>query len=457
MTLGRTGKTGNADVEFGNAPVKGEGNDEDAQVTTPVAAPVTAVKMEAGKKMPTPARRVQPLASLNPYQECWTVCAKVTKKSALRTYTNARGEGSVFDVELVDTEGTAIRATLWRGVADKYYETMEEGAAFYVSNGVLKPANRNYSSVKNDYEMTLTERSRIERVEEDALATRLTFKVSYDFVKIKDLSAYIGRKKMLDVVGVAVSVGQVGSVKRKTDGASLLRRDITIVDEDALTVTVTLWGPLAEEKGSQLEDAATPRVVIIRGARVTDFNGVSLSTVSRSEMLIEPDDVDEAAALRSWYDENGNGLETKAAGEGLATGGRKSGEGKPRERKQLQDFPAADALTDAPMYFNNVIATVTKVYTNGNMHWKAAPESDANGKLRKVVEDGQGRWVCDAIGKTYDSFKRQYILNAMLADATGEVRVNMFNAEGELLFGMTSDEVRLSISFPHPQHPRPHK
>ena len=109
------------------------------------------------------------------------------------------------------------------------------------------------------------------------------------------------------------------------------------------------------------------------------------------------------------------------------------------------------------MYFNNVIATVTKVYTNGNMHWKAAPESDANGKLRKVVEDGQGRWVCDAIGKTYDSFKRQYILNAMLADATGEVRVNMFNAEGELLFGMTSDEVRLSISFPHPQHPRPHK
>ena len=33
----------------------------------------------------------------------------------------------------------------------------------------------------------------------------------------------------------------------------------------------------------------------------------------------------------------------------------------------------------------------------------------------------------------------------MLADATGEVRVNMFNAEGELLFGMTSDEVRLSI------------
>ena len=114
--------------------------------------------------------------------------------------------------------------------------------------------------------------------------------------------------------------------------------------------------------------------------RVTDFNGVSVSTLSRTEMSVEPEGVPEVAALRRWYDEKGAGLETREAGEGLKTAGagRRSGEGARAEYKRLSDFPGEDALADKPVYINNVIATITKVrgYTDaGNppAHFRSGP------------------------------------------------------------------------------------
>ena len=116
----------------------------------------------------------------------------------------SNGGGSVFDIELMDTKGTQIRATLWREVADKYYETLEVGKVYYISNGKVKPANRKYSSVNNQYEIHFNERSEIEAVDLESVATKLNFKVSYDFVKIKNLASFVGRKRMLDVVGVVL-------------------------------------------------------------------------------------------------------------------------------------------------------------------------------------------------------------------------------------------------------------
>ena len=316
---------------------------------TVVKAPPATAKAENAPETPafdkakTPvskARRVQPLASLNPYNNVWTICVQASGKSALRTYNSAKGPGSVFDVTLTDEAGTEIRATLWREVADRYYSIIEDGKAYYVSNAMLKPANRTYNSTNNDYEMTINERSKVEEAGEEVSPS--TFKVSYDFIKIPDLSVFVGRKRLVDVVGIATQVGPIGSIKRKSDDSELLRREVTLLDQGAQTVTVTLWGKLAEEQGAILESSSSsssssssPPVIVIKGCRVTDYNGVSLSTVVRSEVLVGPaaETLPAAAALVQWYNQGGSSVETKAAGEGLATA-RKVKRRKRRKRRR---------------------------------------------------------------------------------------------------------------------------
>jgi hypothetical protein len=46
--------------------------------------------------------------------------------------------------------------------------------------------------------------------------------------------------------------------------------------------------------------------------------GVSVSSLQRSQMRVEPDDLPEAQRLRAWYDSEGRTAATSAVGEGLA-------------------------------------------------------------------------------------------------------------------------------------------
>ena len=43
-----------------------------------------------------------PISGLSPYQSRWTIRARVASKPSIRTWSNSRGEGRVFNVDLVD-------------------------------------------------------------------------------------------------------------------------------------------------------------------------------------------------------------------------------------------------------------------------------------------------------------------------------------------------------------------
>uniref|UniRef100_A0A1B0BY64 Uncharacterized protein n=1 Tax=Glossina palpalis gambiensis TaxID=67801 RepID=A0A1B0BY64_9MUSC len=51
-----------------------------------------------------------PIASLSPYHNKWVIKARVTAKSVIRSWSNARGEGKLFSMDLMDESGE-IRAT----------------------------------------------------------------------------------------------------------------------------------------------------------------------------------------------------------------------------------------------------------------------------------------------------------------------------------------------------------
>jgi hypothetical protein len=49
----------------------------------------------------------------------------------------------------------------------------------------------------------------------------------------------------VDVIGAAVEVGNIGSIRVKSTGEDRERKVVTIADETNCSVVVTLWGPNA--------------------------------------------------------------------------------------------------------------------------------------------------------------------------------------------------------------------
>ena len=52
-----------------------------------------------------------PIESLNPYMNKWTIKARITAKSEIRSWSNARGQGTLFSIDLLDAKGTEMKGT----------------------------------------------------------------------------------------------------------------------------------------------------------------------------------------------------------------------------------------------------------------------------------------------------------------------------------------------------------
>jgi hypothetical protein len=98
---------------------------------------------------------------------------------------------------------------------------------------------------------------------------------------------------LVDVLGVVIALGPLGSIKRKqtqqlgpgqsqmpNDGnqQEVTRRDVTLVDQCGKSVVLTLWGELAEQAGTAegacIEDHQHRCILLqARSCRVTAYNG----------------------------------------------------------------------------------------------------------------------------------------------------------------------------------------
>ncbi|KAK3282652.1 Replication protein A 70 kDa DNA-binding subunit B [Cymbomonas tetramitiformis] len=402
------------------------------------SSPPSNAKPIVQRSMTSGSRRVQPISSLNPYAPSWTIKARVTSKSDMRVF-NRKTDGQqakVFNIELVDEQGTEIQATMWHEVADRCFAQFQVNKVYFISKGTLKPANRQYSQVNNQYELTINERTEIDECMEEA-----SFPVvpTYNLVSFGNLAAQIDGKNSFDVMGVVQTVGELGSVKRKSDGNELFRRDITLVDSESRSVHLTVWNRLAtEEPGPELASKMSSGenvVLLAKNLRATSYNGVSISTVARSQLFLNPE-CSEAAELRTWYEGGGKDAPTVAAGAGLSTAlGPGSLQGTKSNLKEMQPEELAPASA-APEFFV-MRSTVCRIKPDQPMYYLACPEEGLN---YKVVEENGGYW-CEANQKRYPNFKRRYIMSFQAMDNHASCWVSTFNEQAEAILGQTADEL----------------
>jgi replication factor A1 len=135
------------------------------------------------------------------------------------------------------------------------------------------------------------------------------------------------------------------------------RRDLTLVDDSRKTVAVTLWREQAETTGAQLEAMDHP-VVMLTKLRVTDFNGISLSSTYHTTVEVNPDSLAEADVLQNWWATTGSGQTFAPAGDAPVRVGSLRSKWQPLESLVLErEGVSAD---DKPEYasLNCVLALV---------------------------------------------------------------------------------------------------
>ncbi|CAA2977525.1 replication A 70 kDa DNA-binding subunit B [Olea europaea subsp. europaea] len=378
-------------------------------------------------------RRIHPLVSLNPYQGIWTIKVRVTLKGNMRSYRNARGEGCVFNVELTDEDGTQIKATMFNEAAKKFYDKFQLGKVYYISKGTLKVANKQFKTVQNDYEMTLNEYSEVEEASSEATFIPET---KFNFVPIDELGSYVNGRDLVDVVGVVREVSPTMSIRRKSDNETIPKRDITIADETKKTVVVSLWNDLATSVGQELLDMADKSpVVAIKSLKVGDFQGLSLSTLSKSVVVINPD-LPEAKKLRSWYDSEGKETSLAFVGSGLSPS-TKNGVQSMYSNRVLLSHITSDPLLgeDKPAYFN-VKAYTSYIKPDQTMWYRACKTC-----TKKVTDAiGSGYW-CEGCQKNDEECSLRYIMTVKVSDASGEAYFSVFNEQAEKIIGCSADEL----------------
>lgn len=152
-------------------PPQGPPNSE---ATTPAAqkplstAASSSTTPAQGTSAPRPQARggranVFPIEGLSPYQNNWTIRARVTQKGDIRTYSNQRGEGKLFGVTFMDETGE-IRATAFNNMVDEFYDKLQEGKVYYISKAKVNLAKKKFSNVQNEYELAFERGTEIEEV-----------------------------------------------------------------------------------------------------------------------------------------------------------------------------------------------------------------------------------------------------------------------------------------------------
>ena len=109
------------------------------------------------------SKAIYAIEAISPYTHKWTIKARCTYKSDVKTWHNKNGEGKLFSVNLLDESGE-IRATGFKDQCDQLYDVFEKGQVYYISNCSVKLAKKQFSNVNNDYELTFQNDSVVEKV-----------------------------------------------------------------------------------------------------------------------------------------------------------------------------------------------------------------------------------------------------------------------------------------------------
>ncbi|KAF3761125.1 replication factor-a protein [Cryphonectria parasitica EP155] len=389
--------------------------------TKPAPAPRREMQATRGGGSHNSNNVIYPIEALSPYAHKWTIKARVSAKSDIKTWHKNTGEGKLFSVNLLDESGE-IKATAFNDQVDQFHDLLQEGQVYYISNPCsIRLAKKQFSNLPNDYELTFERDTVIEKAEDQSNVPQVRF----NFCGIQALND-VEKDTTVDVIGVLKEAQEVSQITSKTTQKPYDKRELTIVDDSGYSVRVTIWGKTATNF-----DARTESVIAFKGVRVSDFGGRSLSLLSSGTMAVDPD-IPECHKLKGWYDASGRN--DNFATHNMSSMGNAAG--RKDEDKNIFQVKDQNLGMEDTAYFT-LKATVVYIKQE-NFAYAACLTQGCNKKVDNSSGEG---WRCEKCNVTHDRPEYRYIMSVNVNDHTGQLWLSCFDDVGRVIMGRSADEL----------------
>mmetsp|Transcript_34718 Transcript_34718/g.81055 ORF Transcript_34718/g.81055 Transcript_34718/m.81055 type:complete len:772 (+) Transcript_34718:87-2402(+) len=399
-----------------------------------------------------------PINVLSPYVSRWKIKARVTSKADIRKFTNSRGEGQFFKVDLQDHSGS-ITATFFGKSVPVNFPRLRLNKVYFFSRGSVKPANKRFD--RGEFVLNFDEHAIIEETEDDAEIPS----TSYNFLPIGEVQSQETGINV-DVAGIISQVREVSMITLKTgpnSGQERPKRELVLWDESSgglgSTVEVTLWGDKAHM------DFSLEGVVFVKNVTVREWNGrFSVSSGSATSIEVNPDHPKAVDLVCKWEASGKPGLgQSMAPAKSSSAAAASHAEliEDVRERSLSLGIPQVtgqDANPGVQRY--TIFGTLSQVNIDRPPFYPACPElverasmggtqvQDTQGGAgaarrtcnKKMTQEADGSWKCSAhhvhAAPTY-----RYLCRFQVCDCTGALDIQAFDESASKLFGVSANEV----------------
>lgn len=374
-----------------------------------------------------------PIGEISSYHTKWTIKARVTAKSQVRTFSKGSNGGKVFSVDLLDKEGGEIRASLFNMAVDKYENVLQVGKCFVFSRGQVKIANKQFNPCKHRYEIIFDKESIVaETVDDTEIKT-----IQFNFVDLRAVQSKTLPAKV-DICGVVTAFKPVFSFTSK-DGKELIKREITLADDTATSMEVTLWGDRAKIEDSKFEGRP---LVAVKGVLVKEWNGGRSGSLLQDGTLIFDPEGTEAQRVQKWWREGGSSQTIAALS---VTGGGGAGQRRDAKDATFSDIrQVVETIPEKPEIYS-VVSRLATVQTRKQgevqplTYLACTNPKDGSTLLcnRRVDESG----FCAGCGQNGKPVARMN-LRCRFVDFADSAWLTTFHEAAEQVVGMTAVQVR---------------
>jgi len=139
-------------------------------------------------------------------------------------------------VHLMDESGE-IRATGFNDAVDRFYPILQENKVYFISKAKVTIAKKQFSTLPNEYEISLESGSEIEECAEAGDVPE----VKYNFVPINELNT-VEPNNTTDVIAILDSYSDVSEIVSKATQRPIKKRELSLIDSSGMSVRMTLWG-----------------------------------------------------------------------------------------------------------------------------------------------------------------------------------------------------------------------